>query len=852
MKNISKPTVIVSWWLSITEAVLVRYVKINDEWIRRVREAASGGPVVFVMRNRSMIDLLCLRGLCKRHDLPILGFVSGISPFLYLPWWRWLIALFRRRLPDRHRRRLVDTFRTGRSALVFLRRPAIRGALGSRPVEIDGIRLAVEAQDEVGGPVLALPTVFLWGEGAMHRLPRTFDFMLGTNEYPRLLRSLWLLFRRRSVHGAWVEDPLDLAAIRKERKVDNEALPAVIRAGVGRGVEKIRRLRLGGLTKPSARVKDEVVRSGRLMKELTAIAQDEGIPEQEIVPRARDIINKLATDFKPRVITFFATLMAFVWRKIFNGLDVRTEDFENLRAAVAKGPLLILPDHRSHVDYLAISQVMQDANIMLPHIAAGDNLSFWPLGPLFRSTGAFFIRRKFINNRFYTAVVNAYIRRLIHEGYAIELFIEGGRSRTGKLLRPKLGILEMALRAMASTSRRDPGIMPTFIGYDRVIEERSYVRESEGKKKKSENVGGLMTTPRVLLNRYGRLYVRTGEFFTIQQVIDEMGLSRDDLHQGQARRAVALKVAMRTLMEINRIAVVTPGSILATAVLTQPDATITHSRLRLLSVQLVGFLRDQVVGLSDKVKEWTVDTRGHRDSLNMAINVFVKDGRLKIIDKGNDPIYEIKQDQRLPLDYYKNNIIHFFVPSALVAASCLGAGDKGISIDEARDNLALACRIYRWEFFMPEYSASREDAFNVEVNELVDSGIRALKTSELISRTGDRLHVRNRDGARLIADILLNYHELYLASLRTLRSRVIGDLTGDLSRMARTDFDRSVNDGEFTKPEGKTRINLQNAFQSFRDLKINRPTSDQHPFDDGELGDRLIKLLEGAIGGKRG
>ncbi len=851
MKNIRKPTVIVSWWLSIIEAVLVRYVKINEEWIRRVREAASRGPVVFVMRNRSMIDLLCLRGLCKRHDLPTLGFVSGISPFLFLPWWRWLLALFRRRLPDRQRRRLVDTFQTGGSALVFLRRPAYRGALGSRPVKIDGIRLAVEAQDEVGGPVLALPTVFLWGEGAMHRLSRTFDFMLGTNEYPRLLRSLWLLVRRRSVHGAWVEDPLDLAAIREERKVDNEALPGVIRAGVGRGVEKIRRLRLGGLTKPSSRVKEEVVRSDRLMDELRTIAQDEGIPEQEIVPRTRDIINKLATDFKPRVITFFAALMAFVWRKIFNGLDVRPQDFENLRAAVAKGPLLILPDHKSHIDYLAISQVMQDANIMLPHIAAGDNLSFWPLGPLFRSSGAFFIRRKFINNRFYTAVVNAYVRRLIYEGYAIEVFIEGGRSRTGKLLRPKLGILEMTLRAMVSTPSRDPGIMPTFIGYDHVIEERSYVRESEGRKKKSESVGGLMTTPRVLFNRYGRLYVRTGEFFTIQQIIDEMGYSREDLSQGQVRRAVSLKAAMRTLEEINRIAVATPAAILATALLTQPDASITRSRLRKLSVQLVEFLRKQGVSLSDKVEKWNGEMEGHRDSLNKAISIFVKDGRLKIVEKGDDPVYEIKQDQRLPMDFYKNNIIHFFVPSALIAASCLGAGDQGISVNEARENFALACRIYRWEFFMPEFSASREDVFNAEVDVLVDNGIRALETSDLISRAGDRLHVRDREETQLLSNILLNFHEIYLSALRTLRSRVIGDVTGDLSRLARADFERTIGDGEFTKPEGKTRINLQNAFQSFKDLKINRPTADQHPFDKGELGDRLIKLLENTIGEKQ-
>ncbi|MCK9464161.1 MAG: 1-acyl-sn-glycerol-3-phosphate acyltransferase, partial [Proteobacteria bacterium] len=409
------PRVIVSWWLALFQAILTPYVRISDDWVERVRAAAARGPVVFILRNRSLIDFLCLRGLCRRHGLPEVGFVSGLSPFVFLPWWRWLIALFRRRLPDRYKRRLVDTFRAGGSAVVFLRRHDPSSALGSRPVQIDGVRLAVEAQAEIGGPVLALPTVFLWGEGAMSRLPQSFDFMFGTNENPRLVRSMWLLIRRRSKQGAWVGDPLDLAAIRTERGVDEQGLAGVIRAGVGRGIELIRRNRLGSLTKPSNRVMADVLASGRLRVELEAIAADEGIPSEEIGPRARSILSALATDFRPRVLALFSMVMAFVWK---------------------------------------------DANIMLPHIAAGENLAFWPLGWLFRSSGAFFIRRKFINDRFYGAVVNAYIRRLIQEGYDIEVFIEGGRSRTGKLLRPKLGMLEMALKALAVTPRRDLGILP--------------------------------------------------------------------------------------------------------------------------------------------------------------------------------------------------------------------------------------------------------------------------------------------------------------------------------------------------------------------------------------------------------
>ena len=116
--------------------------------------------------------------------------------------------------------------------------------------------------------------------------------------------------------------------------------------------------------------------------------------------RISNIVEKLATDFKPHVVAAFAVVMAFVWRRLYRAFDIRKEDVDRMRSAVGKGPLLILPCHRSHVDYLAITQAMNTANIMLPHIAAGDNLAFWPMGPIFRSSGAFFIRRRFVNDKF--------------------------------------------------------------------------------------------------------------------------------------------------------------------------------------------------------------------------------------------------------------------------------------------------------------------------------------------------------------------------------------------------------------------------------------------------------------------
>lgn len=844
MTSVSRPRVRVSWWLALLEAVLVRYVKIDEDWIARAKAAASRGPVVFILRNRSLIDFLCLRGTCKRHGLPLVGFVSGLTPFVFLPWWRWLLALFRRRLPDRQRQRLVDTFRHGGSAVVFLRRPAFRDALGSRPVEVDGIRLTVEAQAEVGGTVLALPTVFLWGEHAMHRLRKGLDFFFGSQEYPRLLRSMWLLIRRRSVHGAWIAEPLDLKEIREERGVDDAGLAGVVRAGVGRRIEKIRRSRLGGLTKPSSRVKAELLASGRLMREIEEVAAQTEIPREEVIPRARDMINKLAADFKPRVLTLFSWVMAFVWRRIYTGIDVGEKEFDDFRKAVSKGPLLILPDHKSHIDYMAISQVMEDANVMMPHIAAGENLSFWPLGWLFRSSGAFFIRRKFINDRFYTAVVNGYIRRLVQEGYAIEVFIEGGRSRTGKLLRPKLGMLEMALKAAALTPGRDLGVLPTFIGYEKVIEERSYVREAEGRKKKKEGIGSLLTAPKVLFHRYGRLHVRTGEFFSVDSLIEELGVSKEDLLRGSMRRTVAQKAAMRTLKEINRITVATPSAVLATVLLTGGEATVRHSVLRERCSWMAGFLEGAGVELSRSFSKWggAARRKGKRDGLDRIIRVFVRADRIAVVEKGDDPAYEVVPENRLLGDFYKNGIIHFSVPAALVAASVLGR-PGGVSRDAVEGEMALFCRLYRWEFFLPENEGD-EELFKSEVARLVTDGIGHLERFGLVGSVGGVLKPADADRLRFVRDIVLNYHEVYLSALLTLRRRVLGEVTGDSSRLARAHYDEALESRRYTRPEGKTRINFRSAFQACKDLKLNRPVSGEYPYEKGELGDRLIELLE--------
>jgi glycerol-3-phosphate O-acyltransferase len=844
----SKSKISISWWLVLVQAFLARYVRVDQEWIRKVRDASAKGHIVFVMRNRSLIDFICLRSLCHKYDLPPVSFVSGLTPLFYLPLWRYLLSLFRRKSYEELSRELTDALEGGGSALIFLRKPARPGALGSQPVDVDGIKIALGSQSMLNLSLLALPTVFLWGELAMKRFPSTMDFIFGSNEYPRLGRSIWILFRRKSVHQLMVGTPISFLEMKHERKLEDDSLAGVIRAGVGRQIEELRRSKLGSLTKPSSRLKREVLRSPRLHAELAVIGAEDGMSEQEIERKAASALNKLAADFKPRVLSFLSTILTYVWKRIYTGIEVSDDGMERMRAVLAKGPTLILPTHKSHIDYIVISQVMQDQNTMMPHIAAGQNLAFWPLGWIFRSSGAFFIRRRFLHDRFYTTIVNAYVRHLLKEKNAIEIFIEGTRSRTGKLLRPKLGMIEMALKAQSMLPQMNIQVLPVSIGYEHVIEENEYVKEARGESKTKENIKGLLKTTKVLFSRYGRLYVMIGEPFSTADVLGDLDLTAEELDKGAVRRQVATEMAIRNFHEINRITVVTPSAVLATALLTGRAAHISHEELRKSAMWLVDFLRNLGANLSPFLLKWRENSSGQHpddDLLDQAISVWVDSGRIRINTKDTQPAYRVRTEQRLSLDYYKNNIIHFFVPASLVCASCLANGGKRVDKETIVRDIMLACRLYRWEFIFRADPSDDETELHKEAVKIVSEALQLLAKLKIVTSDDNHVAITHRQKAFFVSDILRGFHEIYFATICATKEKALSGANGNSQQRAKVFTDKQLAEGRFFNPETYIRLNIQTAVQSIKEMKI--ISAKANAFEEGQQGDRVHRYLKAII-----
>jgi len=337
-----------------------------------------------------------------------------------------------------------------------------------------------------------------------------------------------------------------------------------------------------------------------------------------------------------------------------------------------------------------------------PRIAAGKNLAFWPMGHIFRKSGAFFIRRSFAGARLYSEVFIRYIKALLEEGHPIEFFIEGGRSRNGKLVLPKTGFLSILLQAYHEGFCDDLMFVPTSIIYDRIIEEKSYIKEIGGDIKKRENLKQVIRARHFLKRKYGKIYVRFNQPFSLKEYIQERGLTGKDSHH---------KLAYHLINAINEVSVVTPLSLFATAILANHRRGFHYSELLQTVEILLEFLKRYEAPLANTLSD---PEKAIRETLSLLISWKVVDC-LEDAEKEEETFYYVDEEKKLELEYYKNSIIHFFVPHALVAISLLTGTEEVKEPDSIVSDYAFLRDLFKKEFVFTE-----EDDLQEEVSSLIE------------------------------------------------------------------------------------------------------------------------------------
>jgi len=312
-----------------------------------------------------------------------------------------------------------------------------------------------------------------------------------------------------------------------------------------------------------------------------------------------------------------------------------------------------------------------------PRVAAGKNLAFWPLGWIFRDSGAFFIRRRFHGARLYAEVLFAYIKTLIKTGYNLEFFIEGGRSRTGKLVLPKMGLLHMILRAYKEGAAPDLYLVPTFIG--------------------QETVGQLVKARKFLKGRYGRAYIQFSEPISIKDYLARHP-EKYDLEQPEDIRKLSLDLSFQVIQAINQVSVVTPFSLVCAALLTYPRKGVYRRELFHIIQVLDDYLRHQAVLKADSLDnlaQSVEETLVLCESRKLVTPIEKEEGLTDELGLGG---YSIDESKRPLLEYYKNNIIHFFLPASMTSLAILAGQGFEFDREQLLGDFRFLQDLFKYEF----------------------------------------------------------------------------------------------------------------------------------------------------------
>lgn len=469
---------------------------------------------------------------------------------------------------------------------------------------------------------------------------------------------------------------------------------------------------------------DRLLKSEAIKKAIEDEAKSKNISIEKASKEAQDIMDEIAANFSYSLIKRGEKILGWLWNKLYQGLHINNAS--TVRKLAQDGhEIVYVPCHRSHMDYLLLSYVLYHEGMVPPHIAAGINLNFFPAGPIFRHGGAFFIRRSFKGNKLYSTIFREYLAELFAKGYSVEYFSEGGRSRTGRLLQAKTGMLAMTIQAMLRGMNRPVTLVPVYIGYEHVMEVATYAKELRGKRKEKENASLVIRTIRKLRN-FGKGYVNFGEPIQLNQYlnehspewtkdIDPMGTSKP-----QWMTPVVNDLATKMMTHINDAAATNALTLCATALLASRQRALSRDSLVSQINCYLSLLNN--VPYSDTFtvpKDSAEELVKHAESLN----------KFLIESDSMGDIISLDRHQSILMTYYRNNIIHLFALPSLIAQMTIR--QHGLTIDAIQKNVAAIYPFLKKELFLSYDEDLLEGVVSNIIDELVSQGMLVVSDNQV-------------------------------------------------------------------------------------------------------------------------
>ncbi|MAY41594.1 MULTISPECIES: glycerol-3-phosphate 1-O-acyltransferase PlsB [unclassified Neptuniibacter] len=377
-----------------------------------------------------------------------------------------------------------------------------------------------------------------------------------------------------------------------------------------------------------------VLNNPAVQKAIDQQATERGTSRHRIERHCVKTLDSIAANFSPTTTRLVDPLLNWLWKRLYK--DVRISNIARIQETSKSHQLIYLPCHRSHMDYLLLSWALYRHALMLPHVAAGDNLNIPIIGPILKRGGAIFMRRKFHGDPLYACLYKTYLEQMTHRGHSLEYFIEGGRSRTGRLLPAKTGLLSMSIDSYRDNPQKPVALIPIWIGYDRLVESKSYQSELSGGTKQKESIANLLNTSQILNEKFGSTLLSFGQPILLEDHINHSAPLDSDVKN----------ISAKVMSGINQAAEITQSSLLATCMLggshLQSTAELSDKSSRLL--KLIKELHPSATLTPEgKPSDW-INEAAKMGQLNQKMNLL-----------------EIDQTQAQELCFYRNNIQHLLI-----------------------------------------------------------------------------------------------------------------------------------------------------------------------------------------------
>ncbi|HKE11231.1 MAG TPA: glycerol-3-phosphate 1-O-acyltransferase [Myxococcota bacterium] len=525
---------------------------------------------------------------------------------------------------------------------------------------------------------------------------------------PGWLRERWVLRRHPDRCRIVAGEPAPLSELRERWRraagtdlAQTTGLAEFVARQAALALERAERRLRGARYKVPRFVHEDILGGAAFRARLGTLARELQRPEAQVAREAARDLREIAATHSPYVIDLVARLIRRLYTLGYGEtLHYERTQLNQVAALAQRHPVVFLPSHKSNLDHLVLQYALHENGLPPNHTAGGINMNFFPVGPLVRRSGVFFIRRTFKDDPVYKTVLHHYIGYLIEKRFPLEWYVEGGRSRSGKLLPPRFGLLSYVVDAYRAGKSEDVFLIPVSIAYDQIQDVGDYVAEQRGGKKKTESFSWFVRVLRQLRRRYGEIYIRFGDPLSLAKTLGAPDLSAPDkAAAGSDEESLAVqKLAFEVSVRINRATPITPTSLVTLALLGSGDRALSAEEAVEALRRLVAYVRRRALPTTCELE---LDTK---EGVQRALAVLVESGVVVCFSEGPEAVYAIGPDQHLTAAYYRNTVIHFFVNGSIAELALLRAAEEGV-VDRTAEFWDEAMRLrdlLKFEFFFAE------------------------------------------------------------------------------------------------------------------------------------------------------